>query len=181
MRFLFFALVDLGQYDEAELALKAYLDMIEIHVRVKGTSADEALSHEQLVRLDVESKYEITITMIAASRLYGKELERPDEALKCANDALDNIHKYLQQHEEAKELFHDAYRCQGIAYGLQGAKSKKSRITLDVAPSKFFPDLNHDAAVTLFQSSTRTRETTRALCQSCRILGQGDSSLPCGV
>lgn len=141
MRFLFFALVDLGQYDEAELALKAYLDMIETHAKVKGIGAEEALTHEQLVRLDIESKYETTITMIAGSRLYGKELEKPDEALKCASDALDNIHKYLQQHEEAKELFHDAYRCQGIAYGLQGAKSKKSLIALEIAAEMRFLDL----------------------------------------
>lgn len=123
MRFLFFALVEMGQYDEAELALRAYLDMVEINDKVKGVTADEALTHEQLVHLDIESKYDTTTVMIAGSRLYG-ELDKADEALKCASDALDNINKYLQQHEEVKEILHDAYKHQGIAYGLQAAKSK---------------------------------------------------------
>ncbi|KAI8597727.1 hypothetical protein EDD21DRAFT_310413 [Dissophora ornata] len=123
LRFLFFALVEMGQYDEAELALKAYLDMMEINLKVKSATADITLSHEERVRKDIESEYDITTVMIEGSLLYGKELGNPTEALKCANDALDNIHKYLQQHEAVTELLNNAYKHQGVAYGLQASKA----------------------------------------------------------
>ncbi|KAG0222152.1 hypothetical protein BGX31_009317 [Mortierella sp. GBA43] len=123
MRFLFFALAEWGRYDEAELALKAYLDMVEIHDKVKEASTDESFTQEQLIRLDIESKYDSATVMIAGSRLYGKELDKPDDALKYASVALDTIQKHLQQHEQVKELLHDAYKYQGIAYGLQATKT----------------------------------------------------------
>ncbi|KAF9549135.1 hypothetical protein EC957_004774 [Mortierella hygrophila] len=121
LRFLFFALVEKGQYDEAELALKAYLDMAEINHKVKDATAEDSLTHDERVRQDVESRYEITTVMIAGSRLYSKELAKPQEALKCASGALDNIHVYLQKHELVADLLNDAYQCQGIAYGLQAS------------------------------------------------------------
>ncbi|KAK3842121.1 MAG: hypothetical protein J3R72DRAFT_143282 [Linnemannia gamsii] len=118
LRFLFFALMEKGQYDEAELALKAYLDMAELNLKVKGAAAEDSLTHEERVRLDVESKYDIATVMIAGSRLYSKELRKPAGALKCAAGALDNIHQYLQNHEQVIDLLNEAYQCQGIAYGL---------------------------------------------------------------
>ncbi|KAG0291457.1 hypothetical protein BGZ96_005182 [Linnemannia gamsii] len=121
LRFLFFALTEMGQYDEAEMALKAYLDMAEINVKVKGATAEDSLTHDERVRLDVESKYDITTVMISGSRLYSKELAKPQEALKCATEALSNIHEYLQNHELVVDLLNDAYQCQGIAYGLQAS------------------------------------------------------------
>ncbi|KAG0217063.1 hypothetical protein BGX33_011588 [Mortierella sp. NVP41] len=123
LRFLFFALLEMGQYDEAELALKAYLDMAEINSKVKGATAEDSLTHEERVRLDVESKYDIATVMIAGSRLYSKELGKPIEAVKCATGALDNIHQFLQNHEEVIDLLNNAYQCQGIAYGLQAAST----------------------------------------------------------
>ncbi|KAI1312681.1 hypothetical protein EDD11_002880 [Mortierella claussenii] len=123
LRFLFFALVDMGQYDEAELALKAYLEMVEINLKVKSTTANDNLTHEERVRLDIESEYDITTVMIAGSVLYGKELLKPTEALSCANSALDNIHEYLQQHESVSELLNMAYKYQGAAYGLQASST----------------------------------------------------------
>ncbi|KAG0374285.1 hypothetical protein BGX24_010588 [Mortierella sp. AD032] len=121
LRFLFFALMEKGQYDEAELALKAYLDMAELNLKVKGAVAEDSLTHEERVRLDVESKYDIATVMIAGSRLYSKELRKPAGALKCAAGALDNIHQYLQNHEQVIDLLNEAYQCQGIAYGLQAS------------------------------------------------------------
>ncbi|KAF9127699.1 hypothetical protein BGW39_005682 [Mortierella sp. 14UC] len=121
LRFLFFALMEKGQYDEAELALKSYLDMAEINLKVKGSASEDSLTHEERVRLDVESKYDIVTVMIAGSRLYSKELRKPQEAVKCAAGALDNIHQYLQNHEQVTELLNNAYQCQGIAYGLQAS------------------------------------------------------------
>ncbi|KAF8982767.1 hypothetical protein BGZ46_000682 [Entomortierella lignicola] len=122
LRSLFFALVDLGQYDEAELALEAYLSMVEINEKSKGAVA-VVLTHEQRVRLDIESEYEITTVMIAGSLLYGKELGKHTEALNCATKALGYIHKYLQQHEAVTELLASAYNYQGIAYGLQASNT----------------------------------------------------------
>ncbi|KAF8944994.1 hypothetical protein BGZ47_003417 [Haplosporangium gracile] len=121
LRFLFFALVEKGQYDEAELVLKAYLDMAEINLKVKDATAEDSLTHDERVRLDVESMYDITTVMIAGSRLYSKELAKPLEALKCASGALDNIHQYLQNHELVVNLLNNAHQCQGIAYGLQAS------------------------------------------------------------
>ncbi|KAF9913610.1 hypothetical protein BX616_009816, partial [Lobosporangium transversale] len=118
LRLLFFALIEMGQYDEAELALKSYMEMAELNLKVKNAAANETLSYEQRVRLDVESQYEITTVMIAGSVLYGKELNKPTEALTCASNALDNVHKYLQSHESTSELLNSAYKYQGIAYGL---------------------------------------------------------------
>ncbi|KAF9353746.1 hypothetical protein BGX26_008495 [Mortierella sp. AD094] len=120
LRFLFFALVDLGQFDEAELALKGYLSMVEINEKSK---VEEVLTHEQRVRLDIESEYDITTVMIAGSLLYGKELGKHTEALACANSALDYIYKYLQQHEAVAELLSSAYNYQGIVYGLQASNT----------------------------------------------------------
>ncbi|KAF9101372.1 hypothetical protein BGX27_011502 [Mortierella sp. AM989] len=122
LRSLFFALVDLGQYDEAELALKGYLSMEEINEKSRDT-VQEVLTHEQRVRQDIESEYDITTVMIAGSLLYGKELGKHAEALTCANNALIYIHKYLLQHEKVAELLSSAYNYQGTAYGLQASNT----------------------------------------------------------
>ncbi|KAF9361437.1 hypothetical protein BGX26_003181 [Mortierella sp. AD094] len=122
LRFLFFALVEMGQYDEAVLALKSYLDLAEINLKVKSTGVNEVLTHEQRVQQDVESDYDITTVMIEGSRLYGKELENPTEALKCAERALVNIHQYLQG-EDTQELLFNAYKFQGVAYSLLGSQA----------------------------------------------------------
>lgn len=114
----------MGQYDEAALALKAYLDMVEINLKVKTGPTEDELTHEQRVRLDVESEYDITTVQIEGSRLYSKELGNPEKALVCAQGALDNIHQYLQQNPEVAQLLSDAYKNQGVAYGLQAAKGE---------------------------------------------------------
>ncbi|KAF9948226.1 hypothetical protein BGZ72_009837 [Mortierella alpina] len=122
LRFLFFALVEMGQFDEAVLALKAYLDLAEINLKVKSSDADEALTHEQRVRKDVESNYDITSVMVAGSQLYGKDLNLPGEALSCAERALNNIQLYLQG-EDVTDLLFDAYKFRGIAYSLQASQA----------------------------------------------------------
>lgn len=116
----------MGQFDEAELALKSYLDMVEINFKVKSDDAQDILTNEQRIRLDIESEYDITTVMVAGSRLYGKELAKPEEALSCAQRALDNIHQYLQ-HADVKDLLFDVYKFQGIAYGLQASEGKQTR------------------------------------------------------
>ncbi|KAF9964788.1 hypothetical protein BGZ70_005939 [Mortierella alpina] len=121
LRFLFFALVEMGQYDEAVLALKAYLDLAEINHKVKSSDADEALTHEQRMRKDVESNYDITTVMVAGSQLYGKELNQPGEALSCAERALKNIQLFLQD-EDVSDLLFEAYKLRGIAYSLQASQ-----------------------------------------------------------
>ncbi|KAG0199014.1 hypothetical protein BGX28_007623 [Mortierella sp. GBA30] len=122
LRYLFFALVEMGQYDEAVLALKAYLDLVEINLKVKSADTDEVLTHEQRVRSDVESDYDITTVMVEGSRLYGKELGQPDEALSCAERALSNIEKYLQGGDVVELLF-NAYKYRGIALSLQASQA----------------------------------------------------------
>lgn len=124
LRFLFFALVEMGQYDEAALALKSYLDLAEINLKVKSTAAEEVLTNEQRIRLDIESEYDITSVMVEGSRLYGKELGQAEEALSCAEQALSNVQKYLDQ-EEAKDLSFYAYTHRGIAYGLQASQAQE--------------------------------------------------------
>ncbi|KAH7058527.1 hypothetical protein BKA57DRAFT_151823 [Linnemannia elongata] len=124
LRFLFFALVEMGQYDEAVLALKSYLDLAEINLKVKSTVAEEVLTNEQRIRLDIESEYDITSVMVEGSRLYGKELGQATEALACAEKALSNIQQYLNQ-EEAKDLSFYANTYRGIAYGLQAAQAQE--------------------------------------------------------
>ncbi|KAF9567690.1 hypothetical protein EC968_003189 [Mortierella alpina] len=124
LRFLFFALVEMGQYDEAALALKAYLDLAEINLKVKSSDADGALTHEQRVRMDVESNYDIAVVMIAGSQLYGKELNQPGEALSCADRAINNIELYLQG-EDISDLLFDAYKLRGIAYSLQASQAQE--------------------------------------------------------
>ncbi|KAI8363521.1 hypothetical protein B0O80DRAFT_15574 [Mortierella sp. GBAus27b] len=123
LRFLFFALVELGQHDEAELALRAYLDLVEINKKVTSEEdADTALTHEQRVRLDVESDRDIAAVMVEGSRLYGKELGKSTEALDCADRALATIHQHLHA-EEAKELLYNALNYQGIAYALLASQA----------------------------------------------------------
>ncbi|KAI8605462.1 hypothetical protein EDD21DRAFT_363470 [Dissophora ornata] len=117
LRCLFFALVEMGQFDEAVLALKAYLDLAEINLKVKSAVVDEALTDEQRARLDVESDFDITRVMVEGSRLYCKELGQPAEALSCAERALVNIQQYLQQ-EDTQELLFNAYINQGVAHAL---------------------------------------------------------------
>ncbi|ORZ12440.1 hypothetical protein BCR41DRAFT_99735 [Lobosporangium transversale] len=120
LRFLFFALVELGQYDEAELALKAYLDQVEINLKVKsgaGIVDDQPLTHEQRIRQDTESDYDIAVVMVEGSRLYGKELGKPTEALSCVERALANIQQNLQK-EDTHELLFNAYINQGVAHSL---------------------------------------------------------------
>ncbi|KAF9431368.1 hypothetical protein BGZ76_000407 [Entomortierella beljakovae] len=120
LRSLFFALVDLGQYDEAELALKSYLSLVELGNKDEN-SVEEPSTDEQRVLQDVESKYDITTVLIAGSLLYGKELGNHAEALKLADKALDYIQKYLHQYESVAELLGSAYNHRGIAYGLQAS------------------------------------------------------------
>ncbi|KAF8955973.1 hypothetical protein BGZ46_002504 [Entomortierella lignicola] len=124
LRFLFFALVDMGQYDEAVLALKSYLDLAEINSKVKSIGVDEILTHEQRVQQDIESDYDVTSVRIEGSRLYGKELGDATEALSCAERALANIQKYLQD-EDTQELLFNAYKFQGVAYSLLGSQSQE--------------------------------------------------------
>jgi tetratricopeptide (TPR) repeat protein len=107
----------MGQHDEAELALKAYLELVEINSKVKSADDDTVLTHEQRIRQDIESERDIATVMVEGSHLYGKELGKPTEALDCADRALDTIHKHLQV-EEAQELLFNAYNYQGIAYAL---------------------------------------------------------------
>ncbi|KAK3813019.1 MAG: hypothetical protein J3Q66DRAFT_347178 [Benniella sp.] len=122
LRFLFFALVEMGQHDEAELALKAYLELVEINRKVKSADDDTVLTHEQRIRQDIESDRDIATVMVEGSHLYGRELGKPTEALDCADRALDTIHKYLQV-EEAQELLFNAYNYQGIAYALLASQA----------------------------------------------------------
>jgi len=103
------------------LALKSYLDLAEINLKVKSTVAEEVLTNEQRIRLDIESEYDITSVVVEGSRLYGKELGQATEALACAEKALSNIQQYLDQ-EEAKDLSFYANTYRGIAYGLQAAQ-----------------------------------------------------------
>lgn len=126
LRFLFFALVEIGQYDEAVLALKAYLDLAEINLKIKSSDADEALTHEQRVQKDIESNYDITSVMVAGSQLYGKELNQPSEALLCAERALNNIQLYLQG-DDVTDLLFAAYKFRGIAYSLQASQGSLIR------------------------------------------------------
>lgn len=114
----------MGQYDEAVLALKAYLDLAEINLKVKSSIAEEVLTHDQRVRLDVESEYDITTVMIEGARLYIQEFSQPKEALSCAESALENIRQYLQAEENVKELTNNAYKYQGIAYSQQAAEGQ---------------------------------------------------------
>lgn len=111
----------MGQYDEAVLALKSYLDLAEINLKVKANVAEEVLTNEQRIRLDIESEYDITSVMVEGSRLYGKELGQATEALACAEKALSNIQQYLEQ-EEARDLSFYANTYRGISYGLQAAQ-----------------------------------------------------------
>ncbi|KAG0046743.1 hypothetical protein BGZ90_008094, partial [Linnemannia elongata] len=186
LRFLFFALVEKGQYDEAELALKAYLDMAEINHKVKGTTAEDSLTHDERVRLDVESRYDITTVMIAGSRLYSKELAKPQEALKCASGALDNIHEHLQNHELVADLLNDAYQCQGIAYGLQAstthephqrpqlyAKAVESlENAIKIAPGAF------DSQYLLAFQYAEMREIAKAILTVKQSIGLNSSHIP---
>jgi len=114
----------MGQYDEAVLALKAYLDLAEINLKVKSTVAEEVLTHDQRVRLDIESEYDITTVMVEGARLYFKEFSQPKEALKCVESALNNIRQYLHAEENVKELTNSAYKYQGISYSQQAAEGQ---------------------------------------------------------
>ncbi|KAK5799043.1 hypothetical protein F5H01DRAFT_115541 [Linnemannia elongata] len=186
LRFLFFALVEKGQYDEAELALKAYLDMAEINHKVKGTTAEDSLTHDERVRLDVESRYDITTVMIAGSRLYSKELAKPQEALKCASGALDNIHEYLQNHELVADLLNDAYQCQGIAYGLQASTTHEPHQrpqlytkaveslenAIKIAPGAF------DSQYLLALQYAEMREIAKAILTVKQSIGLNSSHIP---
>ncbi|KAG0308907.1 hypothetical protein BGZ98_006258 [Dissophora globulifera] len=186
LRFLFFALVDAGQYDEAELALKAYLEMVEVNLKVKSTTADITLSHEERVRQDIESEYDITTVMLGGSLLYGKELGKPAEALNCTNSALNNISMYLQQHESVVELLSNAYKYQGIAYGLQASNTHEpeQRPALyakaiealekaaQVAPDSF--DTHYLLAVQLADM----REVSRAVSEVKQSLSINPSHIP---
>jgi len=115
----------MGQFDEAVLALKSYLDLAEINLKVKSTVDEEVLTNEQRIRLDIESEYDVTSVMVEGSRLYGKELGQAAEALTCAERALSNIQQYLGQ-EEAKDLSFYAHIYRGIAYGLQASQGMSS-------------------------------------------------------
>ncbi|KAF9980637.1 hypothetical protein BGZ65_004861, partial [Modicella reniformis] len=123
LRFLFFALVDFGQYDEAVLALKAYLELAEINSKVKAAGDnDEVLSHEQRIKQDIESERDIATVMVEGSRLYGKELGKPIESFDCAERAVAKIQKNLQN-EDAQELLYNAYNYQGIAHALLASQA----------------------------------------------------------
>ncbi|KAF9926655.1 hypothetical protein FBU30_003799 [Linnemannia zychae] len=124
LRFLFFALLEMGQFDEAVLALKSYLDLAEINLKVKSTVVEEVLTIEQRVRLDIESEYDITSVMVEGARLYSKELRQATEALACTDKALTYIQQFLSK-EEATDLIYYANTYRGIAFGLQAAQAQE--------------------------------------------------------
>ncbi|KAF9395445.1 hypothetical protein BGX21_009892 [Mortierella sp. AD011] len=185
LRFLFFALVEMGQYDEAVLALKSYLDLAEINLKVRSTGMNEVLTHEQRVRQDVESDYDVTTVMIEGSRLYGKELENPTEALKCVERALVNIRQYLQG-EDTQELLFNAYRFQGVAYSLLGSQAhepeKRPSLfakaiesfekAIEVSPESF--DGHYHLALQL----SETREISKAVAAVKQSLSLNPSHIP---
>ncbi|KAG0233561.1 hypothetical protein BGW42_007396 [Actinomortierella wolfii] len=186
LRFLFLALVDMGQYDEAVLALKAYLDLVEINQRVKeGDTSDEILSDEQRLRLDIESEHDIVAVMVAGSRLYSKELDQPDEALNCAKKALETIQKHLHS-QDVKPLLSQAYLYQGIAYGLQAAKAHEP----DNRPKLYAKALESlDKAIEILPLSfenhyaravqlAETREIPAAIAAVKQALGLNASHIP---
>ncbi|KAF9212984.1 hypothetical protein BGZ59_006073 [Podila verticillata] len=185
LRFLFFALVELGQFDEAELALKSYLDMVEINFKVKSDDAQDVLTNEQRVRLDIESEYDITTVMVAGSRLYGKELAKPEEALSCAQRALDNIHQYLQ-HNDVKDLLFDVYKFQGIAYGLQasGAHEPEKRPELYAKAVECFEKAiqvypqSFDGHYHMAYQLAEMREVTKAILAVKQSLSLESSHIP---
>ncbi|KAG0289396.1 hypothetical protein BGZ98_003846, partial [Dissophora globulifera] len=127
LRFLFFALLEVGQYDEAVLALTAYLDLAEINLKVKASDSEEVLTQEQRVRLDIESHADITSVMVEGSRLYGQALGKPTEALSCADRALTNIQQHLQN-EDAHELQYNAYICKGVAHALAASQAQEPEL-----------------------------------------------------
>ncbi|KAF9979156.1 hypothetical protein BGZ73_005324 [Actinomortierella ambigua] len=185
LRFLFFALVDMGQYDEAVLALKAYLDLVEINQRVKDGASDEILSDEQRLRLDIESEHDVVSVMVAGSRLYSKDLQQPDEALECAKKALETIQKHLHS-QDAKPLLSQAFLYQGIAYGLQAAKAHEP----DSRPQLYAKSLESlDKAIEILPLSfenhyaravqlAETREIPAALAAVKQALGLNASHVP---
>ncbi|KAG0098004.1 hypothetical protein BGZ93_001386 [Podila epicladia] len=185
LRFLFFALIEMGQFDEAELALKSYLDMVEINLKVKSDDTQGILTNEQRIRLDIESEYDITTVMVAGSRLYGKELAKPEDALSCAQRALDNIHQYLQ-HADVKDLLFDVYKYQGIAYGLQasGAHEPEKRPELYAKAVECFEKAiqvhpqSFDGHYHLAFQLAEMREVTKAILAVKQSLSLESSHIP---
>ncbi|KAG0014581.1 hypothetical protein BGZ81_000368 [Podila clonocystis] len=185
LRFLFFALIEMGQFDEAELALKSYLDMVEINLKVKSDDAQDILTNEERICLDIESEYDITTVMIGGSRLYGKELAKPKEALSCAQRALDNIHQYLQ-HDDIKDLLFDVYKYQGIAYGLQasGAHEPEKRPELYTKAVECFEKAiqvypqSFDGHYHLAYQLAEMREVTKAILAVKQSLSLESSHIP---
>ncbi|KAF9125976.1 hypothetical protein BGX30_000205 [Mortierella sp. GBA39] len=185
LRFLFFALVEMGQYDEAVLALKSYMDLAEINLKVKSTVAEEVFTNEQRIRLDIESEYDITSVMVEGSRLYGKELGQATEALACAEKALSNIQQYLDQ-EEAKELSFYANTYRGIAYGLQAAQAQEPEArpslytkaiesfekAIEIAPGAY------EAHYYLALQQAEMREVPKAIVSVKQSLGVNSAHIP---
>ncbi|KAF9095692.1 hypothetical protein BGX23_000103 [Mortierella sp. AD031] len=185
LRFLFFALVEMGQYDEAVLALKSYLDLAEINLKVKSTDAEEVLTNEQRIRLDIEAEYDITSVMVEGSRLYGKELGQAAEALSCAEKALSNIQQYLDQ-EEARDLNFHAYTYRGIACGLQAAQAQEPEArpalyakaiesfekAIEIAPAAF------EAHYYLALQQAEMRDVPKAIESVKQSLGLNSSHIP---
>lgn len=153
----------MGQYDEAVLALKAYLDLAEINLKVKTSVAEEVLTHEQRVRLDIESEYDIITVMVEGAGLYLKTMAQPKEALSCAERALSNIRQYLLS-EDVKELTSNAYKYQGIAYSQQASEGQYpclARIAMIFATK--------NGAIVLTKLSFFTTFSTRARASPCSL------------
>ncbi|KAF9425226.1 hypothetical protein BGZ76_003366 [Entomortierella beljakovae] len=184
LRFLFFALVEMGQHDEAVLALKSYLDLAEINRKVQSGN-DNVLTHEQRIQRDVESDYDVTTVMVEGSRLYGKELGNATEALSCAERALANINQYLQG-EDTQELQFNAYKFQGIAYSLLGSQAQEP----DNRPSVFTKAVeSFEKAIQIFPQSfdghyhlalqlADMRETAKAITAVKQSLSFNPSHIP---
>ncbi|KAI1311552.1 hypothetical protein EDD11_003434 [Mortierella claussenii] len=184
LRFLFFALVEMGQYDEAELALQAYLDQAEINRKVKSVG-DEALTPEQRIRQDIESDYAVTTVMVEGSRLYGKELGQPTEALRCAERAIANIHQYLGE-EESQELLFNSYIYRGVAHSLLASKvhepEKRPLLYAQAVESfekatKIFPEA-FDAHYHLAFQLAEMREISKAVTAVKQSLNFNPSHIP---
>ncbi|CAG8550778.1 5734_t:CDS:10, partial [Acaulospora morrowiae] len=123
LRHLLNTLIAYGDYEEAELAINAYVSIVE---KVRETSKDEIENASKKTSskkyTDVESTKHVVQTLIVGSELMAKYLNKAKETLDFAQRAI----SWCEDEDGGvdNELLAHAWRCMGVGYNLMAREER---------------------------------------------------------
>ncbi|KAG9298511.1 hypothetical protein G9A89_016508 [Geosiphon pyriformis] len=188
LRHLLNTLITMGEYEEAELALSAYIAMVEKTKEIQKKEIEQTLYNSNPYdskAVEIETTPDAVRTLLRGVDLMGKYLKNSTKALEYAEKALKLYHE-----DESKidtKLLAQIWRCVGVGYKL---------LAIEATDSETRPNL-HEKAITAFKNSIEidpeyfeahyqlaleyaiTHEITQAIVTVQQALVLENSNIPC--